>query len=781
MQDLKPAPTVTSLTAAILKPAASKGAILAPTTSPKGTKARRKKTSTTPTRIYSYGAHRPTMNAQLVEDQLKNARRYYNELVSIERAKRTAIQAERLRHGQLAPLTAAVDVLVAQYVAAKDALKAKRAGAGKLANVQAERTAIQAIAAQLKMARTALTAERDRVKNDPVIQAQMQPALDQIKDKARTDRKAARKVASQTWGVRHGTYRRVEDAVIQAGKRPKKGGAPKITRNGKPKLPTPWHMLPAYKPYDGTGSFGTQLTASDDDERNPNHVMGMTVREAFSCQDTRLQIDPVPANTYQMRRHHRRRASRTRVRIRIGSNKDRSPIWAEFPVILHRPLPDDAVIKWAYIVRKRIGLNFEYRFQLTIESKTFEAPTQPVGSGVVAIDLGWRNLIPGPDWHDAMKAARAHGWRSPIEDARNGLLDPKLLDDTQRAEYARLQGRANQLVEPYGVRVGYWVDDIGNSAQIQLPERTRLGVQKPDDLHAIRAKNFDVIRRELSAWVAGLAHPLPHAIAERFIPKAVKRAAAATNSSLPIPSNLMIAARIANWGAESRMAALYQLWKQNRFTDTSTISGQTVPEPLMFAAIEAWDKQDRHLYRWEADQRDRRLNHRREQYRVFAANLARTYATIVLEDPESFKLTKAVFAEAPEPEDGLPMDGRLQRRTARLAAPGELREAIIKAAAKCGAKIVFVSPRLTTQRCHLCKFVPQSPWDAKPFIAHTCGGCAAGWDQDYNACKNMLDDYLQSVASGIDPSTRAAVLAGESSSEIDEDGVDDGDMNDEAV
>jgi len=758
-------PTVTSLTGAILGGASPSAVpvVVAPST-PNGVSSTpkrkmRKKTSDVPTRIYSYGARPPVLNANLVEDEFRNARKYYNQLVSIERNRRAAIRAEQRRHGQIGPLSDAVDVLVNQLVAAKDAVKAKRAGAGKLANVTTEVAVVKAISAQLKSARQVLRAERDRVKKDPTIAAQMQPQYDQIKAQDHADRLAARKNCK----LRHGTYVRVENAVQQAKKPPKK--EVKVTKNGKPKRPTPWHLLPKFKRYDGTGYLGTQLLGYGE-AGDPNRVLGMTVTEAFSCQDTRLQIDPVPANTFSRRRHHRRLASRTRVRIRIGTNKDkqRSPIWAEFPIILHRPLPDDAIIKWAYIIRKRVGLTYEYRFQLTIESNTFRTPAS-VGNGVVAVDLGWRNLVPGPDWHSTIAAATALGWHDPIEDARNGLLDPDQLDSTQRAQFNVLEGRANQLTEPYGVRVGYWCDDNGNSTQILVPERTRRGLEKPRDLRAIRDKMFDAIRDNVASWVSSLSGSLPTALAQLFVPKSTAQA----NTQSALPSNAQIAARIAMWGAPRRMAMLFRVWQQNRF------AGDTA----MFNAVEAWAQQDRHLYFWEASQQDRRINHRREQYRIFAAQLARTYEVIVLEDPDSFQLTKAVFAEAAEPEDGLPTDGKLQRRTARLAAAGELRDAIIKAAAKYGAKIVFVNPEFTTQRCHMCKLLPQTPWDAKPHILHTCDNCNAVWDQDYNACKNMLDDYLTSLtapSSSSDPSTGAEPLEEDNVAESD----DDVDVNDES-
>jgi hypothetical protein len=43
----------------------------------------------------------------------------------------------------------------------------------------------------------------------------------------------------------------------------------------------------------------------------------------------------------------RRRAAWTRVRMRIGALADLSPVWLEFPISMHRPLPDGGEIRWA--------------------------------------------------------------------------------------------------------------------------------------------------------------------------------------------------------------------------------------------------------------------------------------------------------------------------------------------------------------------------------------------------------------------------------------------------
>ena len=149
--------------------------------------------------------------------------------------------------------------------------------------------------------------------------------------------------------------------------------------------------------------------------------------------------------------------------------------------------------------------------------------------------------------------------------------------------------------------------------------------------------------------------------------------------------------------------------------------------------LEAWAKHDRHLHRWQETQRDRIYAHRKETWRVIAAELANRYATIVVEET---KYPEIDGWDQPAPEDGDPSDGREQRRMSRLSAPGELRAAIVFSAAKRGARTIVGETRRITQDCAWCGHA--DAFDAAAAITHRCGGCGRLWDQDANACRNLL-------------------------------------------
>jgi hypothetical protein len=589
----------------------------------------KRKTSTVPTRIYSYRCLPPTDHAErnLVERQFKLAHEYRNKLVEIERTLRdrmldVVLAHPATRHAQLRVLDsqAALDD-------AYDDLRAAKSGGGKPSEEELERVA--ACKESLHSARTELRALKQTHAEA------LRSGYETVRAEARAAVKAARHDFSAR-GLRHGAYSRIEMAVQQAAKAVEP---------------------PTFERYDGSGSIGTQLTGD-------GPIKGLTLDELYSCQDTRVRLgrpgeaDAHPrsevaacaswAEAFRLPRNLRRHAARTYFWLRLGSNPDRSPIFARFLITYHRPLPSDAVIKWAYVVRKRIGIRYEWRLQLTIESETFAMPHIPVGSGgAVALNVGWRNLF----------------------DVDGSLI---------------------------GIRVGYLVDENGVEREIRVPEKTWRGLDKVRDLSSIRAKEFDLAIDLLCGWIA-------------------------TNDA---PDWLREAARNARqWSAQRRLAALIDRWPQPVPRDQIEI----------YARLQAWAKQDRHLLAWERHLTDRVIAHRRETYRVIAAEICHRYGTIILGE---FDLTNPKIAQRPRPEDGDPAEGRDQRRTARIAAPGELRDAIRKAAHKHGARVVEQDDAYITVTCHVCR--SRETWNRRAEITHVCSSCNTLWDQDANACRNHL-------------------------------------------
>ncbi len=74
------------------------------------------------------------------------------------------------------------------------------------------------------------------------------------------------------------------------------------------------------------------------------------------------------------------------LRIRVGS-LGRAPVWASWPIIVHRPIPAGAIIKGISVHMRRRGRKSVWSAEFSLE---LAAPLRTCGSGAVGVDLGWR-------------------------------------------------------------------------------------------------------------------------------------------------------------------------------------------------------------------------------------------------------------------------------------------------------------------------------------------------------------------------------------------------------
>lgn len=71
----------------------------------------------------------------------------------------------------------------------------------------------------------------------------------------------------------------------------------------------------------------------------------------------------------------------------LGKKRD-DKILASFPMVMHRPLPPDAMVKLARLVATRVGVSSRYELHIVIE--TAERPAHKQGDLSAAINMGWR-------------------------------------------------------------------------------------------------------------------------------------------------------------------------------------------------------------------------------------------------------------------------------------------------------------------------------------------------------------------------------------------------------
>jgi hypothetical protein len=351
------------------------------------------------TRVYKYGLRPPTI-AQNVEEQIKAAHQYKNKLVEIELKRLGEIRQALSTHPTIEPLEEEVGVLREKRAEATDAVRQYRARTRARRAPKELTTAAKDASKALREKCSELKEAKRALKND----AAVQEAIATINDQA----KVAVKKARSTCGCYWGTYLLMEQAVDQAKQS---------------------DYDPTFKRWNGSGMVGVQVQG------------GLSVEGLFSDTDTRLQIDPVDPAAWDKRRSP---LQRTLVRLRVGS-EGRAPIWAEWPLLLHRPLPPEAQVTWAKVVKERLGGKSRWTLHLTLRlPDTYRR--ERCGSGTVALDVGWRK-----------------------------------------------QGET--------LRVGYWRDDNGSHGEIKIEEAVLSGLKKVEDLRSIRDKNLDKLRPLFVAWL----------------------------------------------------------------------------------------------------------------------------------------------------------------------------------------------------------------------------------------------------------------------------------------
>lgn len=396
-------------------------------------------------RIYAYGARPPIANAQLVYDQFRLAHSYQCALISIERKRRETV--DWLYIHACPAEAAAYDRASRESQAASEAVRQSR---GKYKGDMLEpdedmskedRVLFKVLRDNLLAAREAEKVARQawydaRKKATP----KLKPRMQMCDRGAKARNKRAYNLAG-TVGLVWGTRLKIGESVERAAKASAQEGS-----------------LPKFPKFDGGGMLAVQLQG----ESGLEDKKGLLPVDALSNTDTRFRLElvdddgverigndgkPLPRAKPGSRRSGRKRML---VHLRVGSD-GRTPIWATWPVSLHRPMPEAAVIKWAQMIATKIGPRTEWRLLVTIDDET---PVQKPRGTTLAVNLGWRNLLDG------------------------------------------------------GLRVAYAVDSNGREEEIRVPPAYPSGVAHVDSIRSIRDRLFEAAKSALKSWLADEDHPV---------------------------------------------------------------------------------------------------------------------------------------------------------------------------------------------------------------------------------------------------------------------------------
>ena len=322
----------------------------------------RRKTSDAPTRIYTFGCKPPQVSDEVFEyyeDQLWYSHRYANTLIELKNEQRETMRATRRAQPKAAPLFAEIDQLNAEIDKIYAEIRAIKDGTPVL-EARPKWEPLGKVVKSLKKKLIKKYSEVSKLTaSNPAVKAADKEAYETYWARL----KEARAATLTYWG----TY----TAREKAAKERFKAGLGPIK----------------FKRYERNGLLTMQLQG------------GLSVAEMFSGQDLRVQIDPIPDEVWSRGRNQRRKGCRTHVRMRVGSRnakgeiaRGHTPIWIELPLLLHRQLPEDGVVKWAHVKRERHGHKFKYELLLVIEAQSFKPAVSPApaGKGTIGVDLGWR-------------------------------------------------------------------------------------------------------------------------------------------------------------------------------------------------------------------------------------------------------------------------------------------------------------------------------------------------------------------------------------------------------
>lgn len=563
--------------------------------------------------VYKYGLLAPFVGSDRVQQQMRAAHDYRNRLIELERTRRETLRAIDMAAGP--ELFEAVQQGERNLEAILDEIKRERGRTRKRSEGDALKQAAKEARAALKAAKTAWF---EAVKaSRPSAQAERDAANEAFLAARREARPGLSKDPN---GVVAGTYQLVEDSVSQSAKAP-------LWDGGQP-------SDPRFLRWTGEGFVSQQI------------VGGATVDDVFAAH-TQVRIgDQEWLKADNRKAGSRRSQLRKRVTLwlRVGSTEDRKPVWAKWPMVLHRPLPAGAQIQRATVRVRHIGPRAEWSVEFSLRCPD----PAPKSGAAIAIDIGWRQR-------------------------RDGTL-----------------------------RIACALDESGRAAEFVMPPEVASGISFPQGLRATRDLNMEAAKAELARWLG-----------ERDMTE-LGWLAEATDS-------------LAQWRSQARLASLAIRWRDNR-----------VPgDDEAFEALEAWRKQDRHLWLWETSQREGAMRARKDWYRRVAAQLAERYAVLVL---EKFDL-RTVARLAPVGQDQ--HENQTSRANRVVAALSEFRLVLRSAFTRRGGQVVEVSAVNTTRQCSVCGVVED--FDAAAMLRHKCAN-GHEWDQDHNAAANILERWRDAPA-----------------------------------
>lgn len=283
---------------------------------------------------------------------------------------------------------------------------------------------------------------------------------------------------------------------------------------------------------------------------------------------------------------------------------------------------------------------------------------------------------------DCRKIASTEEWSLRL------IVDEPPVRREDRAESLVAVHLGYRVMDDRSLRVATAVGSDGALRELRLPPEDIGWLAKAADLRSIRDTNFGAAKLELARWLKD-SSAAPEWLREEC-------------------------EHLGQWKSPGRLAALLIRWRQQRFEADAAI----------YPALEAWRKQDKHLWLWESHGSAKLARRRKIDYRRFVKALADRYQHAVLARVQWKRLL-----EKPEADEAESVTNAVRAR-ARLAAPSKLQAMLGE---KFGSDCLSVSAIDISAVCHQCG---SSLTDRQERLVN-CESCGE-IDQDHNAARATL-------------------------------------------
>ncbi len=363
-------------------------------------------------KVYRFGLLPPVDGANVVHAQLRAAHDYHNMLVQIERGRRAAVRESQRAYEDIPQLEA--DFIEADKTVRELSvlIKAQRAKTRSRSETADDRARLKEAKARRKEIKRNLSERRYALYSDPAFITRS-AEIEQFNNELR---KGLRACSSAYWGTQQ-----IPDLAIEA------------TR----KSPL-WDGVepnnPRFLRWTGEGHVSVQVQSQ---ANKPAFTMTNVYND-----NTLVRIDP-EATWCKHNRFGAERRKLPLLHLRVDSDEKGKPVWASWPIVVHRTIPANAVIKRVVVTLKRFGPREEWSVKFTVA----EPMTEPSQFGKVAAHMGWRKV-------------------------------------------------------PTGIRVAVWRGEDGSGGELVLPPVNIDKLTKPESLQSIRKTSFNEARDALASWLA---------------------------------------------------------------------------------------------------------------------------------------------------------------------------------------------------------------------------------------------------------------------------------------